>query len=250
MAPRNFDHALALVLRLEGGFVDHPADPGGATKHGITRETLERARGRPVSVEEVRALGADEAAIIYRRLYWDAVRADAFPAGLDLAVFDGALHSGPLRAAALLQRVLGVPEDGIVGPVTLAAARSADPAAVVVAFARERLRFLQGLAAWPVFERGWRRRLAAVERAALRLARQSSPQEKGPSMFESKSIVASRTVWANLIGLAAVALGALGLDTSGVDASAAADAVVQLIAAGSFIASTVFRIVATKQLLS
>ncbi len=86
MAAETFDRALALVLDLEGGFVDHPRDPGGATNLGITRATLAKARGRPVSVVDVKALTRAEAGTIYRRLYWNAVKADELPPGLDLAV--------------------------------------------------------------------------------------------------------------------------------------------------------------------
>jgi lysozyme family protein len=252
MAAETFAPALALLLEHEGGFVDHPDDPGGATNRGITQATLGRARGAPATEEDVRLLQADEAAAIYRRHYWDAVRADDLPPGIDLAVFDCAVNAGPGRAVRLLQRVLGVPADGIVGPVTLAASRRADPASVIRRYGRARLGFLRRLAIWPVFRRGWRRRVLAVERAALRLAGRdsSTTTQKGPTMFDSKSILASRTVWTNLIGLMAVGLGAFGLDTSSLDGPAFAEAAVQLVAAGSFIASTVFRIVATKQLLS
>ena len=251
MAAGNFATALAHVLAHEGGFVNHPDDPGGATKAGITQATLARARGGPVTVEDVRALSRGEAEAIYRRRYWDAVRADELPSGPDLAVFDCAVNAGPAQAARLLQRAVGVAADGIVGPVTLDAARRADAADLVRRFGRARLGFLRRLAIWPVFGRGWRRRVLAVEREALRLAGHPlSPPEKGPHMFDSKSILASRTVWANLVGLAAVVLGAFGLDTSSLDADAFAAAAVELVVAGSFIASTVFRIVATRQLLS
>ncbi|MCD6073099.1 MAG: hypothetical protein K0S42_3615 [Microvirga sp.] len=123
-----FDHAVELVLQHEGGFVHHAQDPGGATKFGITRETLSRVRGRPATIEDVRALTRAEAVAVYRRLYWDAVRGDDLPPGLDLAVFDLAVNSGPARAVRMLQTVLGVAVDGIVGPVTLEAAWQAEPA--------------------------------------------------------------------------------------------------------------------------
>jgi lysozyme family protein len=252
MASASFEPAFALVLAQEGAFADHPADPGGPTKFGITRATLEQARGTPVSVEQVRMLGVAEAKAIYRERYWNVVRADELPSGVDLVVFDCAVNSGPARAVRLLQKVLNDPVDGIVGPVTLAAAWSNSPSWVIRQMTESRLGFLQRLPIWPVFGRGWRKRVLAVERAALELADgpRSLPSQKGKSMFDSKSILASRTVWANCIGLLAVALGAFGFDTSALDANAFAEATVQLVAAVSFIASTVFRIVATKQLLS
>ena len=245
-----FERALALVLLHEGGFVQHPRDPGGATRVGITRATLSRARGRPASVEDVRSLAEAEAAAIYRRFYWDAVRADELPQGLGLAVFDLAVNSGPARAVRMLQGVLGVEPDGLVGPLTLTAARWADPAETIRRLTRVRLGFLARLSTWPVFGRGWRRRVLAVEQEALRLAHSSSPSQGPTDMIDTKAILASRTVWANLIGFAALILGLLGFDASALDTGAVADAVVQLIAAASFIASTVFRILATKQILN
>lgn len=255
MAARNFDFALAHVLQFEGGFVNHPLDPGGATNLGITRATLARSRGRPVTVAHVRALTRSEAASIYRRFYWNAVRADDLPGGLDLAVFDLAVNAGPARAARLLQRALGVSADGAIGSTTLAAARAANPAEAIAALTRARLGFLHRLSTWRVFGRGWSRRVAAIERASLALAGAPAklpftPARKGPPVTDTKSILASRTVWANAIGLAAVALGFFGYDTAGLDATGLAEAIVQIVAAASFVASTIFRVVATKQLAS
>ena len=169
-----FENAVGLVLKHEGGFVQHPGDPGGATHFGITRVTLARARGHPVSVDDVRRLTRQEAVAIYRRLYWDVVRAEELPPGLDLSVFDLAVHSGPPKAATMLQTLLGVEADGIVGPVTLAAARRADVPQAIGRLTSMRLRFLRRLATWPVFGRGWQRRVLGTEREALRLASLSS----------------------------------------------------------------------------
>lgn len=180
VSPSRFDHAVEQVLTHEGGFVRHPGDPGGATKFGITRETLSRAKGRPASVSDVRRLSRKEAIAIYRRLFWTAVRADELPPGLDLAVFDLAVHSGPGRAVRALQTALGVAADGIAGPATLEAARKADVAQIIRRLTNARLGFLGRLATWPVFGRGWRRRVLAVEQEALRLA--SSPSSSSRSV--------------------------------------------------------------------
>ena len=121
----SFGAALAFVLRQEGGYSDNPADPGGATNLGITRRTL--AGWRKVSPwwnlpkTAVQALSAAEAGEIYRALYWSPVAGDDLPAGLDLAVFDFAVNSGPDRAARALQGIVGVAVDGRIGPKTLAA---------------------------------------------------------------------------------------------------------------------------------
>jgi lysozyme family protein len=173
--PSRFEQAVELVLQHEGGFVQHPRDPGGATTFGITRETLSRTQGRPASIDHVRSLTRHEAVSIYRRHYWDAVRAEELPPGLDLAVFDLAVNSGPVRAARMLQTVLGVEADGIVGSVTLEATHKADATQVIRRLTQARLGFLARLATWPVFGRGWRRRVLAVEQGALRLASLSPP---------------------------------------------------------------------------
>ncbi|MGO4525578.1 glycoside hydrolase family 108 protein [Microvirga sp. 2MCAF35] len=177
-SPSRFEQAVEQVLKHEGGFVQHPRDPGGATKFGITRETLSRAKKRSVSVNHVRRLSRREAISIYRQLYWDAVRADELPLGLDLAVFDLAVNSGPARAVKMLQAVLGVEADGIVGPVTLRAAREADIPDVIRRLMKARLGFLGRLVTWPVFGLGWRRRVLAIEQEALRLASLSSSSSR------------------------------------------------------------------------
>jgi lysozyme family protein len=243
-----FERALAFVLRHEGGFVQHPRDSGGATNFGITVQTLSRVRGYAASIDEVRHLTLEEAAAIYRRFYWDVIRADEVPRGLDLALFDLAVNSGPDRAIMLLQKVLGVEIDGLIGPVTLEAARNTDVIDAIRCLTRERLGFLSRLANWPVFGRGWRRRVFDIEREAIPLASSSQPVQGGHIMMDTKTILASRTVWANLIGLAALILGLFGFDASALNAGAFQEALVQFIAAASFIASTIFRILATKQI--
>lgn len=166
-----FERCLGEILRHEGGYVDHPSDPGGATNMGITRKTLARWRkvspwtGLPKAAVE--ALTRDEAALIYRAQYWNAAKAGAMPAGVDLALFDFAVNSGPDRAARVLQAALRVAADGEIGPVTLAAAEAADPKRLVNDLCDRRLGFLRRLASFSVFGRGWTRRVAAIRTAAL-----------------------------------------------------------------------------------
>lgn len=262
MANDTFERALSLILDLEGGFVDHPRDPGGATNLGITRATLARWRRRPVSAAEVRALGRTEAAAIYRRYFWKEVSADEMPAGLDLALFDHAVNSGPAQAARCLQTVLGVQIDGRIGPKTIAAAGTCRVDETIRAMTRERLRSLRGLSTWPVFGRGWTSRTTRVEAAALRMAREAGPAEAGAAsapafftaatsegtMLETKTLLSSRTVWANLIGLVSVGLGLVGVQTGTIDQNGLADALAQIVAGVSFVASTLFRVQATKQI--
>jgi lysozyme family protein len=170
MAAANFLRVLALVFRSEGGYVDHPADPGGATNYGITLATLSACRGRRCTKDDVRELTAEEAGEIYRSRYWDKARCDELPAGIDYAVFDAAVHSGPGRAVRMLQKALGVAPDGIVGPMTLAAARRSDPRAVIAAICNQRLSVLRRLPGWAVFGRGWSRRVAQVRQTASAMA--------------------------------------------------------------------------------
>lgn len=167
MTASNFERALSLVLVHEGGYVDHPSDPGGATNLGITIGTLKAWRGKPVSKADVKALTKAEAGLIYRRNYWDQVRGDELPTGLDYAVFDFAVNSGVSRAVKYLQASLGVAQDGKLGPVTLTEATRSDTAEVIDDLCDRRLAYLKRLKTWPTFGKGWTRRVSGVRRDAL-----------------------------------------------------------------------------------
>lgn len=157
-----FETALAHVLHWEGGFSDHPSDPGGATNFGITQATLAAWRSAPVSREDVRALTRDEAGAIYRARYWDACRCGDLPPGVGTMVFDAAVNHGPRQAALLLQRALGVADDGAIGPKTLAAAARQDAGQTVCEIAARRMVFYARLNTFPSFGLGWARRLMSV----------------------------------------------------------------------------------------
>lgn len=165
--PTRFDLCLEVVLEKEGGFVDHPADPGGATMMGITERTLAAWRGQPVTAAEVRALPREEAKEIYRALYWNTMRCEDLPRGIDLMVFDFGVNAGPAASVKLLQRAVGTAADGATGPVTLGAVRRAEPRALIEALGAARLAFYRGLAGFPTFGKGWTRRVAEVRRQAL-----------------------------------------------------------------------------------
>lgn len=175
MAEDNFSACLAHVLRYEGGYVDHVKDPGGATNKGITHKTLAQWRGiSPWSAlpkSEVKNLGDAEISKIYRSLYWRRCRADELPKGLDLAVFDFAVNSGPSRAIRYLQSVLSVPQDGYIGPVTLGALQSrrrpSELTKIIRLICARRRGFLQRLRIFDVFGRGWMNRVRDVEKHAL-----------------------------------------------------------------------------------
>lgn len=171
MAAENFDRALSLVLASEGGYVDDPHDSGGRTNKGVTQRVYDAwRRGRGLAPRSVRFVASSEVAALYRRQYWDAVRGDDLPAGVDYAVFDEAVNSGPVRAIRDLQAALGVAMDGHPGVVTLGAARTLPPATVVNRICDRRLGFLRRLRNWSIFGRGWTNRVAGVRANALKLA--------------------------------------------------------------------------------
>ena len=170
MAASTYDAALARVLAHEGGYTSHPADPGGPTNFGITIHDYRKYVNPGATAADVEAMKIADAKSIYRAKYWDAQRCDELPAGIDYAVFDYGVNSGIGRSKKVLQRVVGVAADGALGPRTMQAVASADPKAVVAAICDERLRFLKHLRTWPVFGKGWGRRVADVKVTALALA--------------------------------------------------------------------------------
>lgn len=169
---RNFARALPLVLAHEGGFVNLAEDPGGATNKGVTLATF-RAYVKPNgTIDELKAITDEQVATVYYRHYWAAVNAQALPSGIDYAVFDFAVNSGPARAAKYLQAILGVEQDGRVGPKTIAAAQKKDARAVINGLCDARLAFLKritsgGKLLWNTFGKGWDRRVSDVRRDAL-----------------------------------------------------------------------------------
>ncbi len=173
MTASNFARSLDLVLQIEGGYVNHPADPGGPTNMGITIATLRAWRGRHVDISDVKNLTKAEAGQIYRKNYWG--HGDELSAGLDFALFDFAVNSGVGTATKHLQKVLGVPADGAIGPVTLAAAAKVDPALAINKLMDARLDYLEGLRTWPTFGRGWTARMTSVRRVALQMADGAPP---------------------------------------------------------------------------
>ncbi|MDO9707995.1 glycosyl hydrolase 108 family protein [Paracraurococcus lichenis] len=175
--PGAFDRCVEVVLGKEGGFVDNPRDPGGATNFGITlrvlqtyRAALEGGSVRPLTAEDVRALSQAEAREIYRALYWNAMRCDDLPPGIDLMVFDFGVNAGPGRAVSLLQRLAGAKVDGAVGPKTLEAVRACHGPDLIDRYAREREAYYRGLPGFGEFGAGWLARVAFVRDAAKRLA--------------------------------------------------------------------------------
>lgn len=198
-----FDRVMVEVFRHEGGYVDHPRDPGGATNMGITHLTLANWRDKAVSKDDVRQLTRAEASDIYRSEYWNKVRGDELPAGLDYVAMDGAVNSGPRRGITWLQRGLSaagatISVDGGIGSQTIAAAENVRrdgkvPEAIRAACAA-RLRFKRSLSIWTTFGRGWSRRVAEVEAKATAwaLEAQGVSARQGLIQRENEALRAQR----------------------------------------------------------
>lgn len=169
--PSAFDRCVEIVLSKEGGFSDHPRDPGGATKFGITRATLEGFRGKPVTREDVQALTQEEAREIYRTNYWNAIKADQLPPGMDLIVFDFGVNAGCGRAVKMLQGLVGAEQDGGVGERTLAAVKTVPPEQLIARYAESRIAYYRSLDTFDTFGAGWLNRVEFVRNAALRLTK-------------------------------------------------------------------------------
>lgn len=166
---QNFERSLAYVLQHEGGFVNHPDDPGGMTNLGCTKAVWEEWCGHPVNEKIMRSLTPADVAPLYKRKYWDKVKADDLPSGVDYCVFDTAINSGPGRAIKLLQGVVGTDMDGDLGPKTLGAVKAFDSKDLIQDYSKRRLSFMMDLKNWPTFGKGWTNRVTDVEKNALKL---------------------------------------------------------------------------------
>lgn len=170
-----FERALDFVLRHEGGFADHPEDPGGATNFGITLATYRgwaRRNGLPEpGVDDLKSIPEIHVFDIYRHGYWRACHGPDLPVHLAFAVFDMAVNAGPARAVRLLQQALDVTVDGLVGGQTLAAAMArADDPTCFDDYTARRLAYYGRLSTFPTFGLGWSRRAVACHREAEALA--------------------------------------------------------------------------------
>ena len=165
----NFPQCFALVLKNEGGYVDNPKDPGGATNLGCTKATWESWVGHPVTKDDIRALTPSDVMPLYKAKYWDTIKGDDLPEGVDYAVFDFAINSGPSRAAKALQSVLSTNPDGQIGPATLRALEAANPREVATAVCEARIAFLQSLSTYGTFGKGWSRRVSEVETVSFNM---------------------------------------------------------------------------------
>ena len=152
----DFETAFERLIAHEGGYVNHPADPGGETNWGITKRTALANGYRG----DMRSLSRCQAKEIYRVAYWQRSRADEYDGAIGFQVFDAAVNHGIGNAVRFLQRAVGVADDGQVGPNTVAAIQSHSVTDVLACFNAERLSFYTKLRTWPTFGKGWARRVA------------------------------------------------------------------------------------------
>lgn len=160
----NFLPFAPVLFAHEGGYANDPRDPGGETNFGISK--------RSYPAENIRAMTKERAQSIYKRDYWDKIKGDQLPSGVDVVVFDAAVNSGVSRASKWLQEIVGVKQDGVIGPDTIKAVMARDPLVVIDRYSDRRLAFMKsakdksGKLLWPTYGRGWERRVVAVENHA------------------------------------------------------------------------------------
>lgn len=172
---KNLDRALSETFKNEGGYVNNPNDHGGATNMGITISTLSKWRKKQVSEQDVKNLTKDEASQIYTEWYWKPAGSPVLPSGLDYAVFDFGVMSGPSTAVKHLQGIVSVDRDGKVGNVTLAAIADYELGlpALIQNYQKDRLAYYKTLDSWPAFSKGWTNRVNAVSAVVLELLGES-----------------------------------------------------------------------------
>ncbi len=166
---QNFDKCLEMLLHHEGGFVNHPKDPGGMTNLGVTKAVYDAWTGKESTEAEMRALTPADVAPIYRKNYWDKVRGDDLPSGVDWCAMDWAVNSGSKRPAKAIQKAVGAKQDGAIGPMTLQAVADVDPDRIIEAVYHTRQRFYERLSTFETFGNGWTRRNKETLQAALEM---------------------------------------------------------------------------------
>ena len=162
----NYEKCLEIILHHEGGYVNHPKDPGGETNLGVTKRVYEEWGG----TKDMKDLTVEDVAPIYQKNYWNRVRGDGLPAGLDLCVFDFGVNAGTGRSAKFLQRLVGTTVDGGIGPATLRAVNAyvqiEGIEATIDDFQKRRQEYYESLSTFETFGRGWTRRVDEVTKTA------------------------------------------------------------------------------------
>ena len=166
---RNWNKSFDLVIVNEGGYVDNKLDPGGATNWGCTQAVWEGYIGHKVSIDDMKALTKEDVKPLYKKRYWDAIHGDAIPSGLDYCLFDCAINSGVNRSAKIIQEIVGVFADGAIGNNTVSAITQLNPVTAINEFCDKRQAFLESLKTFPVFGKGWSKRVSEVRIRALEM---------------------------------------------------------------------------------
>ncbi|UOF78193.1 lysozyme [Caudoviricetes sp.] len=159
----NWQKSFELMLKSEGGYVNNPADPGGMTNLGVTKATWENWVGRESDEAEMRGLTPKKVEPLYKKKFWDAVRGDELPVGLDYLAFDFAVNAGPGRSIKIMQSAVGVTPDGGFGPMTMAAVQAVDPVELIERFSQAKEDFYRSLNTFSTFGKGWLNRVADVK---------------------------------------------------------------------------------------
>jgi len=165
----NFKSSLTEVLKSEGGYSDHPKDPGGATNKGITLRTYNYFTHKDKTKADLRNITDYEVQNIYLTGYWVKCHCDFLPSGVDYCLFDAAVNSGPTRATRWLQQAVDVKIDGIFGSKTMRSINGYTPGEIIEVFCDIRLRFLRGLKTWDDFGNGWGKRVERVKIFSLNI---------------------------------------------------------------------------------
>jgi lysozyme family protein len=166
----NWEESLKHILKYEGGYVHHKDDPGGRTNLGVTQRVWEEWTGKPATETDMRSLTVEMVSPLYKKRYWDAVRGDDLPSGVDLCVFDCAVNAGVGRASKFLQQAVGVTADGQIGPATMAAVAKKEPVSIIADFCHLREAHYKSLSTFATFGKGWMRRLDSVEAESKHMA--------------------------------------------------------------------------------
>jgi lysozyme family protein len=159
----NYNEALKAILKHEGGYVNHPRDPGGMTNLGVTKKVWEEWVKHPVDEKAMRALTPELVSPMYKKKYWDAVKGDELPDGLDYLMFDFAINAGPGRAIKTMQKAIGTTPDGAIGPKTMQSLKEMNPTQLIEKFSVEKESFYRSLPTFQTFGKGWLRRVAEAK---------------------------------------------------------------------------------------
>ena len=166
---KNYQKCLETILHHEGGYVNHPKDPGGETNLGVTKRVYEEHGG----TKDMKELTVEDVAPIYKKGYWDKMKGDDLPSGLDLCVFDFGVNAGPGRAAKFLQKMIGTTVDGGIGPMTLAKVNeyvdSNGLEESIKQYQSARQEYYENLSTFNTFGKGWTRRVGETTQLALEL---------------------------------------------------------------------------------